>query len=1610
MTTTEFLKYLHSLDIQVFADGERLHCNAPEGTLTNELWAELTARKAELIAFLQHTKQQPNPKSNLNSSTAPSLKPVVRKQFSPLSFAQQRLWFLCQLAPENPFYNVPAAIRLSGDLNLTALEHSFNEIVRRHEALRTSFTEVNGQPVQVIVPFLHLPLLVTDLQSVPANQRDTIAQRLATEEAQRPFNLETTPLLRLKLLQLEPHEFILLLTLHHIVSDGWSLGVLIHELSTFYTAFIKSEPAVLPILPIQYADFAHWQQEWLQGEQLESQLDYWRQQLKDVSILNLPTDRPRPAVQTYRGTTQSIQLSDELTKALEQLSQQTGASLFMTLLAAFQILLYRYTGQEDIAVGSPIANRHRGELEGLIGFFVNSLVLRTDLSGNPTFRELLSRVREVALAAYTYQDLPFEKIVEELEPERHLNQNPLFQVGFALQNAPVEQLELPGLTLKPMKFDPGTTRFDLEFHLWEHHQGLSNLWQAPSTGLTGFVAYSTDLFDHATITRMITHFKTLLESIVANPETQISNLNILTNAEQRQLLIDWNNTKKDYDKSICFHHLFERQVEYHPAHIAITFEDQQLTYQALDRRSNQLAHYLQQIGVGPNVLVALQMNRSLELMIAILGILKAGGAYVPLDPEYPIERRCFMLADTQALVLLTQSALVNDLPSAQIEQIQVIYLDQDCKWLNSYSSTAPTSVVTPEDLAYVIYTSGSTGKPKGVLVQHRGLVNVCQAQLQTFNLSCESRILQFSSLSFDAFIFETAMAFSAGGTLYLTPKSTRISGTELVQFLNHHKITHAILPPSVLALLPEDELPTLQTVIAGGEACSADIVERWAVNRRFLNAYGPTETTIWATVAQLTPHSGKPIIGRPIANTQLYILDANDQPVPVGVAGELYIGGDGLARGYLNRSELTAERFILNPLKANQNINEPIKQKIKSNHLYKTGDLARYRIDGSVEFLGRMDDQVKIRGFRIELGEIETVVRQHPDVREAVVIAHPKTNSQRLIAFVILNLDLQKLPLAQQTQQIEQWQTLYDQTYQQSNGNAPCFNIIGWNSSYTGQPIPEVQMREWVDERVQQILQQKPDRVLEIGCGTGLLLFRIAPHCTQYWATDFSSRSLQVVQQQLTTQNLPQVKLFHKLATDFTEIETNSFDAVILNSVVQYFPSIDYLLQVLQNAIQTVTPGGFIWIGDVRNLPLLSAFHAAICLNQSDAGVERIQLQQRVQRAIFEEAELVIDPAFFAALPNQFSNISHVQIQLSRGSYHNEMTQFRYNVILFIKDQSSNVSNCTSNQKTAKVDSYSSSIPTTWLDWATHQVTVSKVQLYLVENKPDILGITKVPNARVKAAVQTAEWLDDTNFSRSASNAPKTVGRMREVLENLESTIDPQDWWNLETELPYRVEICWSDSSPEGCYDVCLIRQGIEATQIMPLTQEINSSRPWETYANQPLQAQLARQLIPQLRSYLEQKLPDYMVPSAFVPLENLPLTPNGKINRRMLLVDEEMQSNPAQAAAAPRTPVEETLIKIWAELLRLKQVGIHDNFFELGGHSLLATQMTSRLRDTLGIEVPLRSLFEAPTIAQLAAAIETLQTQNKNTQHQAPSLVKLDRESRRRLRSSLNQPNHDVQ
>ncbi|MFW6359167.1 MAG: amino acid adenylation domain-containing protein, partial [Chroococcales cyanobacterium] len=925
------------------------------------------------------------------SQSLPPVQSVTRPNTIPLSFAQQRLWFLEQVVSGSASYHLPFGVRLRGNLNIDVLEQTFQALIARHETLRTTFQTIQGQPCQVIAESVAFKLPIIDLQDLSKVEQKAKLEEIAKTEAQRPFDFTQSPLMRVTLLRLSNIESVVLLTMHHIISDGWSMGVLVKELGTLYTALIQGETSPLPPLSVQYADFALWQRQSLAGEVLTSQLDYWKAQLKDAAtVLELPTDHPRPAVSTVVGDTRSLLIPKKITQALKALSQQQGVTLFITLLAAFQTLLYRYSGQTDILVGSPVANRNREELESIIGFFVNTLVLRTDLSGNPSFAELLERVRNVALGAYAHQDVPFEQVVEAVQPERSLSHTPLFQVMFVLQNTPQEVLTLPEIELQGFESNRGVANFDLTLSLTETEKGLQ-----------GSLEYNTDLFNASTIERMIGHFQVLLEGILANSQQSISQLPLLTPPEIAQLQ-EWNATESRFADSLCIHQLFEAQVEKTPNAVAVMSDSATLQYAELNAKANQLAHHLQSLGVKSETLVGLCVARSPEMLIGMLAILKAGGAYVPLDPHYPSQRLSLIMEDAQVPVLITQEHLLPSLPQSNAT---VVCVDRDWETIAEFPSENLPCQTQPNNLAYLIYTSGSTGKPKGVMIEHRSLVNYIQSVQRSYEVTENDRVLQFASINFDASAEEIYTPLISGATLVLRTEEMLSSMGQFLQQCQVWDITVLSLPTAFWhELVKQLETltlpPSLRLVVIGGEAALIERVKQWHSSShgvRLLNAYGPTESTIGATLCELVPELEISPIGKPLNNVQVHLLDANLQPIPVGIPGEIYLGGLGLARGYLNRPDLTAERFVIKTAEDTENTEEG-----EGERLYRTGDLGRYLPDGNIEFLGRIDSQVKLRGFRIELGEIEAALREHLMVQDAIALLQGySSENKRLVAYVV---------------------------------------------------------------------------------------------------------------------------------------------------------------------------------------------------------------------------------------------------------------------------------------------------------------------------------------------------------------------------------------------------------------------------------------------------------------------------------------------------------------------------------------------------------------------------------------------------------------------------------
>ncbi|MDJ0620296.1 MAG: amino acid adenylation domain-containing protein [Calothrix sp. MO_192.B10] len=1289
---------------------------------------------------------------------------------------------------------------------------------------------------------------------------------------------------------------------------------------------------------------------------------YWQKKLgRELSVLAVPSDYPRSSIQSFRRARETIQLDQDFYLNVKQFCDRENINQFVTLLTTFKVILHRYTnGAEDIIVGSVSTNSLFNSEGEAPERFVNPVALRTNLTGNLSTQELFNRVAQTVEEAAANRDYPFEKLVEELCGDEDSTTAPIFQVMLVLGNLASSISESPLQSEQLGDISKYTTKCD--WVLWVSEKEGSLIIECD---------YNAQLFKPASIKRMLAHFHTLLEGLVANPEQSISTLPLLTIAEQQQLLVEWNDTSAEYPQDKCIHQLFEEQAERTPEAVAVVFEGESLTYFELNQQANQLAHYLQELGVKPEVLVGICVERSHLMLVGLLGILKAGGAYVPLDPTYPQERLAYICSDAQFKILLTQEKLAVGFSK---QKASVVCLDTDWQKISSKSQTNPSLVCSSGNLAYVLYTSGSTGKPKGVAIEHRSPVTLLYWSAEVFSQEQIAGVLASTSICFDLSVFELFVPLSWGGKVILAKNALHLvslSAAEEVTLVN-------TVPSAMRELLRVNGIPkNVRVVNLAGEPLQNTLVQQiyqQETIQEVKNLYGPSEDTTYSTFARTRKgDKTEPTIGRPIANTKAYILDCHQQLVPIGVSGELHLSGAGLARGYLNRPELTKEKFIPNPF--------------SDGHLYKTGDLVRYQSDGNIEYIGRLDHQVKIRGFRIELGEIEAILQQHPAVEETVVLSREDVPGQkRLVAYVVPH---KQVDAQTQTEQLEQWQQVIDATYSQLAPSKDLnLNLVGWNDSYTGQPIPESEMRDWVEQTTARILSYKPNRILEIGCGTGMLLFRIAPHCDHYYGVDISQEVLHYVQQQVEAKNWQdKVTLAQKAADNFEEIEPDSLDAVIINSVLQFFPSADYLVGVLEKAVKMLSAGGFIFLGDIRSLPLLEAFHTDIQLSKASPSLAIKQLKQHIQKNISNEEDLIIDPEFFVALKQHLPQISHVEIQLKRGRYHNELSRFRYDVLLHIGKE------------------VCPQVEMAWLDWQKDALSVPSVRQLIQQTQPEMLGIKRVPNARLAAIVKVLELL-------GSEEELATVEELRQFLKQCQvDGVEPEDWWSLREELPYTIGISWSNSNAKGCYNV-VFQKGEDREQGMGNYQQENTTmsnplKPWNAYANNPLQAKLASKLEPQLRSYLHKQLPEYMIPAAFVTLDKMPLTPNGKINRRALPAPDRSRPDLSTALVMPKSEAEEAIAQIWKEVLQLEVVGIQDNFFELGGNSLLLTQVHHKLGNIYNLKLLIVDLFKYPTVEGLAQHLSQTESTPTASKGRVPSnrrnrqdSIKEQRQRRQKRRS----------
>jgi amino acid adenylation domain-containing protein len=1450
----------------------------------------------------------------------PPVVPQPRPVPLPVSYAQQRLWFIDRMKTSSTEYNGPSALRLRGVLDRGAMERAINAIVARHESLRTHFVEVDGTPVQVIVPSLHIPLPLEDLRSLDAAAQQARVQEILREEWDQPFDLTTGPLLRTRLLQTAADEHILIRTLHHIVSDAWSEGVLTRDLVTLYGAFREGHPNPLPPLPVQYADFALWQRQWAQGRHLDEGLAYWLARLTGVpDRLTLPTDRPQPAMPTFAADRCHILVPPAETMALKQMAQQHHATLYMTLLAAYAVLLSRHSGQDDLVIGSPIANRQDAAVEDLIGFFVNSLAMRVRVAPEQRFDDLLRRVRQDTLDAYRYQDVPFERLVEELAPPRAFNTPPLFQVNLAMQNAPFVEPHLSRLGVESVVPDHLRVRFHLELHAFEYDGLLSLAWIA-----------SRDLFDRWRVEQLARQLLRILASVTADPTIPVGEIRLLDATERQRMLDQGHGAAIARLPHATLVDWLEAAVT-DAAAIAVHGEAESLSFGELHARANQLARVLLGAGAGPGQLVGVALDRTPDLIVALLAVLKSGAAYVPLDPAYPASRLAFMVADARPAVILCTRETRPRLPS----DTAVLCLDApEVREARAAVSAAPLRAserpqpLDPRYPAYIIYTSGSTGTPKGVVVPHHAVVAYLAWAAPRYRSDAGGGAPINTALSFDATVTSLYLPLLAGEPVILLPESRLLDALAELLASGRALSLVKLTPTHLRALEPliGEAAPAMRArrFIVGGEPLTVAAAAFWRDRQPALdiiNEYGPTEAAVGCCIASMADgiaHLDTLVdvpIGRPTPGTQLYVLDARLEPAPVGVIGELYIGGAQLAHGYWRRPTRTAERFIANPFGP------------AGSRLYRTGDLARWQPDGMLQFFGRADQQVKIRGIRIELGDVEAALRTHPDVTDAVVTLDRDAVEPRLLGYVT-HRRRAAASVAQQAH-VEDWRQLYDTTYGEQPALAGDWDFTGWTSSYTGEPLPHAEMEAWTRETIDRLHALRPARVLEIGCGTGLMLLRLAPGCTRYIGMDFSEAVLRKLGAYVARRSdLAQVELRRGAADDLSFLADDSVDLVLLNSVVQYFPDEAHLDHVLREAARVTRPGGHLYVGDVRNLTLLEAYHTAVQLTRAEGGLSLTELRRRIWRAREQEEELVIAPTWFEQASRRWTKGGRVSVVPKTGAYTNELSQFRYDAVIAL-DAPASVAR-----------------PAEWLSASSWRAAID-----LAATTPDAaIGLRGIIDRRIADVLAAMRVLTDP--------APG-VRDVRAVWAS-RPTIDNEDLPAIAAAARARgVGVSWLPSATPGAYDIVLNPRWEPWTPAAAIAGEMLTNAP----AHQGELVALGRAL----RDHLLERLPASHVPAAVMVLGTWPRLPSGKLDRGAL---PSPDTSAHTAQGAPRTPDEEILCGIFADVLGLARVGVDDNFFELGGHSLLATRLVSRIRGMLGVEVAMRTLFEAPTVGQLQARL----------------------------------------
>ncbi|MDX3522010.1 non-ribosomal peptide synthetase [Streptomyces scabiei] len=1458
------------------------------------------------------------------------LRPVVVRRTSTgraaPSHAQQRLWFLHQLAGPSPAYNIPMALDLSGTLDVAALRGALVDVTTRHEALRTVLVDEDGTPWQQLLVPADPDAVLTITDTTPEQLRAHLESAAA-----HCFDLSAETPLRSHLFRINGQKHVLLLVLHHIAGDGWSVAPLTRDLAAAYRARLDTgEPPRWAELPVQYADYSEWQRELLgDADRPDSlagrQLAYWRAALDGLpERIHLPLDRPHPASISHRGDSVPCTLSPALHTAVAELARRHNASVFMVLQAAFAALLSKMGAGDDIPIGTPVAGRTDESLEDLVGFFVNTLVVRTDMSGDPTFGQLLERVRQTVLSAQDHQELPFEHLVEDINPTRSMAHHPLFQVMLAYHNLPSAPLEMPGLELQVHELPIRTAKFDLHLEL-----GESQPLHGEPGAVTGVLQYNTDVFDRHTVEDLLRRFVSLLETVTLAPDQPISTIDVLTDDERRRLPVTPGDTARPLAPA-TLPQLFEEQVGRSPDATAVVDESAELSYEELDDRANRLAHELVRHGAGPERVVAVTLPRSVDLVVALLAIVKTGAAYLPLDLSHPAARTDYMLRDAAPVCAVTRPG---DTLSGhdQLTTVTVAGLAH----ANGRTPPPDRTALRPEHPAYLLYTSGTTGTPKGVLNTHSAIVNRLLWTQSQYQLDGNDRVLQKTPVGFDVSVWEFFWPLVCGATLVMARPEGHRDPAYLARLIMSERITTAHFVPSMLQeFLAEPtarRCTSLRRILSSGEALTPELRDR---TQRLLpaglhNLYGPTEAAIDVTAWTCPPDDDSPVvpIGHPVWNTGAYVLDAHLKPVATGVTGELYISGAQLARGYVNRPALTAERFVADLFTDD------------GTRMYRTGDLARWSRDGVLEYVGRADGQIKLRGVRVELGEVESVLASCSGVSAAAAATYQAGEGDtRIAAYLVPRPDLDTAG-AYSEEHVQEWATVYDHLYDRGESTGFGEDFVGWTSSYDSEPIPLVQMQEWRDSTVERIRGLRPRRVLEIGVGSGLLLAHLAPDCEEYWGTDVSRVVVGRLARQVAAETdlRGRVQLRAQPADDLNGLPRGHFDTVILNSVVQYFPAADYLLTVLDGVTELLAPGGVVFVGDVRHRGLVRSLRTAVHLARSTPGTDAAHIRQAIAQDLLMEKELLLDPAFFAGACAGLDGYTSATATLKHGTHHNELNRYRYDVILHTDTQ---LPHPDSEEAT--------------LTWGEDMADLEDLQHALRQNPTTRVRVRALPNARI-----TGEAAATRHFDEHA--APEAA----RLLLNDRTGIDVEDVRTLGRSLGRGVTVTFAEAADER-FDAVF---AVDAeTPLVPLEPTAPDETP-DRFASSPDAGRFLSGLTAAARAHCADRLPAHMVPATFTLLDRLPVNRNGKLDRKALPAPKPLTGT---SRRAPATQLEAVLCTLFAEVVGAEGVGPEDDFFDLGGHSLLAMRLISRIRTELDIETSVGRLFDAPTPAALAAALDS--------------------------------------